>query len=204
MNIWMSMKAALTVMDLVTRGWARQLGLDECGLMVLMLLSQTEEPRPGAELALLCGRARQQVHRSLLAMHELKLVRPAAVSHRGFTTAWALTAKGKFRAGCLARAIRAWEETLERNIDVPQLTEALGRVVETAVNRPGGDGWRKGLLIPHDLKIVPLWFEVEMEEGLLEEELVEPPIEEDDPSREERVRERAARGWNAMWMRISS
>lgn len=200
MNFWMAMKAALTVMDLVTREWARQLEVDECGVMVLMQLGYRQSSS-AAKLGFFCGRVRQQVQRSLQLLRKAGLVEPATVSGTGCTTAWTLTQKGKTRARALERAVRAWEEELGRVIEVPQLTESLVRVAEAAVNRPGANGWRRGLLIPHELKKVPLWFEVSMQEELLDSE---PTPSSPDEASAERERARVQREWDAMWMRINS
>ena len=203
MNVWIAMKGALTVMDLVTRGWARQLEIDECGVMVLMRLGFLESAS-AAKLALLCGRVRQQVQRSLGILAKAGLAEPCAVSDRGLASAWSLTEKGKRRWRSLSRAVRAWEEELERAIDVPQLTEALGRVVEMAVNRPSADGWRKGLIEPHELKKVPLGYAISIEDELLEMSATEGSIDGDEMARRDRERERAEREWHSMWMRLNA
>ena len=203
MSVWMSMKAALTVMDMVTRSWARQLQIDECGVMVLMQLG-VRQRRSAAKLALYCGRPRQQVQRSLAILQAAGMVEAATVSARGCTTSWTLTEKGQRRWKSLQRAVRAWEESFERAIDLPLLSQMLGRVAEASVNRPGADGWRKGLIQPHELKIVPLWFQVEMEDELLARAPVPPVPADEDEERAERERERGKREWGAMWMRLSS
>jgi hypothetical protein len=132
------------------------------------------------------------------------LAEPSAVSDRGLASAWSLTEKGQRRWQSLARAVRAWEEELERAIDVPQLTEALGRVVEMAVNRPSADGWRKGLIEPYELKKLPLWCQISIEDELLELPKTEGSIDGDEIARKERERERTEREWHSMWMRMSS
>lgn len=116
--------------------------------------------------------------------------------------AWTLTQKGKTRARAIERAVRAWEEELGRVIEVPQLTESLVRVVEAAVNRPGANGWRRGLLIPHELKKVPLWFEVSMQEEVLDSS--GPTPSSHDEASADRERARVQREWDAMWRRVSS
>ncbi len=57
---------------------------------------------------------------------------------------------------------------MARWLEVPELTRMLQRLVMVAVNRPGGDGWRRGLIVPHDLRVDPVRARAEMEEGLLD------------------------------------
>ncbi|MDP2276141.1 MAG: MarR family winged helix-turn-helix transcriptional regulator [Archangium sp.] len=167
MGSWLAMMQALTAMSLVTRGWARDLDLDECGVMVLMLLAQRGHD-PECNLALRSGRARQQVHRSLRMMQQRGLVAPSVTSVRGRAQAWTLTERGWRMWGLLERSVVAWEEEMARWLEVPELTRMLQKLVMTAVNRPGGDGWRRGLMVPHDLRVDPVRARAEMEEGLLE------------------------------------
>ena len=167
MGSWLAMMQALTTMSLVTRGWARDLDLDECGVMVLMLLAQRGHD-PECNLALRTGRARQQVHRSLRMMQRRELVAPSVTSVRGRVQGWTLTERGWRMWGLLERSVVAWEEEMARWLEIPELTRMLQRLVMIAVNRPGGDGWRRGLIVPHDLRVDPVRARAEMDEGLLD------------------------------------
>jgi hypothetical protein len=104
----MAAKRTLTAMDLVTRSWARQLGLDECGVMVLILLGHRES-LPACELAVQTGRARQQVQRSLQLMEKLSLVCPAELSRHGRTVAWMLTELGLEYWRALEPVLYEWD-----------------------------------------------------------------------------------------------
>ncbi len=140
----------------------------------MMLLAQRGRD-PECNLALRTGRARQQVHRSLRRMQRRELVMPVETSARGRVQGWALTERGWTMWGLLERSILAWEEELNRWLDVPELTRSLQRLVMIVVNRPGGDGWGRGLLIPHELRVDPVRPRAEMVEGLLEPAVVPEP-----------------------------
>ena len=182
MSTWLAMKQALTVVDFVTRKWARDLDLDECGVVVLMLLAQRGE-RPSHELAFYCGRSRQQVQRSLRHLEARGLVVPLWFSRAGRVKAWGLTQRGQATWQVLERAVIAWDEELERKLDVAELKAMLQRIVELAVNRPGGDGWRRGLIVPHELLFDPIRPRAAME-GLLKEVVGE---EDDTGDPEDRI-----------------
>jgi DNA-binding MarR family transcriptional regulator len=174
MNVWMDLKRALTVMDYATRSWGRELGLDECGVMVLSLLG--EEGRALEwQLGMKCGRARQQVHRSLCLMKKRGLVKPD-VSERGRNKPWALTEKGQKLWECLSRGIREWQGLLEERIDVAQLKSELQQIVTIFLNRPRADGgWRRALCVPPELLKMPMRVEAEAE-GLLVSETEAPEL----------------------------
>lgn len=209
MSAWLAMKQALTAMDLVTRGWARDLDLDECGVMVLMLLGERGHD-PACNLAYRSGRARQQVQRSLGMMRRRGLVTPLVVSARGRVQAWKLTERGLTMWGLLEQAMQAWDEDLERRVNVAELTAELQRVVSVIVNRPGGDGWRRGLLVPYELRRASIRTRASMEEGLLDQT---PPAAETslpleaghhesisgNPNWTDAERESVARAWRALW-----
>lgn len=78
------------------------------------------------------------------------------------------------------------------------------RVVELAVNRPGAQGWKRGMIVPHELQKLPLWAELSIEDAMLEGAEVAPAPHDEAAARKERELERAARDWGAMWMRLSS
>ena len=173
----MAVKQGLTAMDLVTRSWAKELGLDECGVMVLCLLG--EQPhRAASNLALHCGRARQQVHRALVDMRRKALVRPSAVSARGRIEAWSLTDRGEQLWTCLERGLQLWDHELGEIVELPELIASLQRIAEVIVNRPGADGWGRGLLVPQDLRSMPMWADL-----YVNGPLYPPPAEKGRPRR---------------------
>lgn len=208
MSSWLAMRQALTAMDLVIRGWARDLDLDECGVMILMLLGERKHD-PACNLAYRSGRARQQVQRSLMMMQRRALVEPMVISARGRVQAWRLTERGLRMWELLERAMREWEAELEHRVDVAELTASLQRVVQVIVNRPGGDGWRRGLTVPLELRLEPTRMRASMEEGLLEPApSAEPSLPLDDEHREcirgnpkwtEAERQSVADAWAALW-----
>lgn len=188
----MAAKQALTAIDQVTRGWGRELGLDESGVMVLMLMGERGE-LPEWELAKLCGRKRQQVHRSLKRMERRELLRPAERSRKGRATRWTFTDRGIELWRCLERAVAAWEATLAWRYDVGELRKTLESIAELAVNRPGADGW--GLLVPNELRLDPIRTRAE-EAGLLEPR---PPAEVNSNGLTREEFESAERAWMALW-----
>lgn len=187
MSTWLAAKQALTAMDRVMRGWARDLGLDECGVMVLLLL-RVRGPCPAWQLALLCGRVRQQVHRSLRMMERRGLVEGRDLSARGRVQQWALTERGRDLGEILEGAMAIWDRLLGSTVELPTVVRALERMVETMVNGPSADGWR--LLVPDELRREPIWFRASLS-----------------PEDREAARERArrakedeiAQAWNALW-----
>lgn len=189
MGTWLAAKQALTAMDRVTRGWAQDLGLDECGVMVVMLLGE-HGPRAGSDLALLSGRLRQQVQRSLGALKLQGMVAPSLVSGSGRVHQWALTDRGRALWGILESAMKIWEEILSREAELPAVVLALQRMVEIMVNRPSADGWR--LLVPDELRRDPIGCQaVRMAQA------------EDREAVRERARQKGeeeiARAWAALW-----
>ena len=143
------MKQALTAIDRVTRQWARELRLDECALMVLMMLGSWPNSS-AAELARKSGRTRQQVQRSLGAMVRRGMVVPTARTKKGRVQGWTLTEHGVAFFRSLERAVLTWEEVLGSRVDLPATVAALGRVVKTMLNRPRADGW--GMIVPDELR----------------------------------------------------
>lgn len=166
MNVWLELKRALTVMDVATRNWGRELGLDECGAMVLALLGE-EGPALEWELAMKCGRARQQVHRSLGVMKKRRLVEPE-LAVPGRNKPWQLTPTGRELWRCLDRGIREWQRELEAKMELAELRSGLQRIVEIFLNRPRvNGGWRRALSVPVELLKMPIHVHAEVE-GLLE------------------------------------
>ena len=135
---------------------------------------------------------------------------PMAVSARGRVQAWKLTERGLTMWGLLEQAMQAWDEDLERRVNVAELTAELQRVVSVIVNRPGGDGWRRGLLVPYELRRASIRTRASMEEGLLDPT---PPAAETslplgaghresisgNPNWTDAERESVARAWQALW-----
>ncbi len=169
------MKRALTVMDQATRSWGRELGLDECGVMVLSLLGE-EGPALEWELGMRCGRARQQVHRSLGIMKKRGLVRPdVTVPDRN--KPWMLTETGQELWCCLARGIREWQGLIEARMAVSELKSTLQGVVEIFLNRPRANGgWRRALCVPPELLKMSIGTDASMQ-GLLDVETPEEQVE---------------------------
>jgi DNA-binding MarR family transcriptional regulator len=155
MSVWMEAKKLLTAMDLVTRSWGRQLGLDECGVMVLILLGE-DGPTRACDLAALCGRARQQVHRSLTMMKARDLVRPSEQDVHGRTVEWSLTDEGADHWKALEPALYEWDLVLMEQLDVVEFASLLRRARKVMVNRRSIDGWRRGLLNPTNLRLCPI------------------------------------------------
>jgi DNA-binding MarR family transcriptional regulator len=151
MNPLLEVKRSLTVLDLVFRDWARELALDECGVMVVLLLA--EQPNLGAsDLALRCGRARQQAHRSLLLLESQGRVECTSRSPKGRIAGWALTEDGLAVVRCLHDGLTAWNEELSRKLDLNSLAEVLNDIVVFALNRKSANGWIHGLFIPRELR----------------------------------------------------
>lgn len=194
---WLAVKQALTAMDLVMKQWAADLELDECGVMVLLLLGQRERC-PACELALRSGRARQQVQRTLKNLQGRGVVAPVEVSSRGRVQAWSLTAAGRALLDCVERGARVWEEVLGSVVDLASMTADLERTAEVIVNRPGADGWRKGLLVPMELRAESMRSQALME-GLVQE--AGAPVVTRVPRESERADEWAEveRAWFALW-----
>jgi DNA-binding MarR family transcriptional regulator len=155
MSVWMEAKKVLTAMDLVTRSWGRQLGLDECGVMVLILLGE-RGPSKACDLAVQSGRARQQVQRSLKMMKACELVCPSEQDERGRTAEWRLTELGEDHWKALEPALYEWDLVLMEQLDVVELASLLRRAAKVMINRRSADGWRRGLLTPTALRLCPI------------------------------------------------
>lgn len=148
----MEAKKMLTAMDLVTRSWGRELGLDECGVMVLILLGDNG-PTKACDLAVRSGRARQQVQRSLKMMQARELICPSEHDERGRTAEWKLTELGEDYWKALEPALYEWDLVLMEQLDVIELANLLRRAAKVMVNRRSADGWRRGLLNPTNLRL---------------------------------------------------
>ncbi len=196
MRSWLAMKKALTAMDLVMRQWARVLGLDECGVMVLMLMGGGAQVA-ACDLAKECGRARQQVQRSLRLMQHRGWVEPAAMSAKGRVQAWALTGRGQLLWCCLDSATVLWSELFERHVELAQVTASLEQMVGTMVNRPCADGW--GLLVPSALREELMRGQLAMEEALLAEREVAEPTHPGPPHWTAEEYAQVERSWAALW-----
>lgn len=194
MGSWLAMKQALTAVDLVMREWGRELELDECGVMILMLLGERER-RPACDLGIQTGRARPQVQRSLNGMQRRGLVSPAVRSRDGRVYAWSLTDQGRHLWACLDRGVRSWEASLAGIIELPLMVEALRRIVRLMVNRPAENGWVNGLLIPMELRAESMRSEARME-GLLPEA---PARVEPGGAAEALEHDAVVRAWLELW-----
>jgi len=151
MDPLLEVKRSLTVLDLVFRDWGRELALDECGVMVVLLLDA--QPNLGAsDLAVRCGRSRQQVHRSLLQLEAQGRVECTSRSAKGLIAGWALTEDGLAAVRCLRDGVAAWNEELSRKIDLSALAEVLNDIVVFALNRKSSKGWVHGLFVPRELR----------------------------------------------------
>ena len=167
MNVWMELKRGLTLMDVVTRHWGRELLLNECEVMTLALLGEGG-PSEEWRLASKCGRARAQVHRALRVLETRAYVFP--LLEAGSTKGWALTDRGTLLWRCLDRGIRQFEAELASRVDLPTFKAELERLVTIFLNRPRAyGGWRKGLFVPVDLITMPIGAEASIA-GLLEPE----------------------------------
>ncbi len=199
------LKQALSAVDLVMRELARQLELDETGVMVLALLAR--DGHCGAsDLAYLCGRARQQVHRSLLGLEQVGLVEPTHLSPERRVLSWGLTEPGLERWRLLEHGLRAWEPLLSDPLQVPELQFALRKITQIIVNRPSSDGWKQGLLVPTELRKVPLRTRALMEADAKGDQAVPETDVPREPRRgratcrdEDLTDEDLAEQWRAMW-----
>jgi hypothetical protein len=184
MNVWMEMKQALTVIDLATRNWGRQLRLTECAVMVLALLGEGGAA-PECDLSASCGRSRQQVHGALLLLAKRRYATRLVVDGR--TRAWELTERGRELWACLDRGIREFEGELEARLDVSAFKTDLDRLVTVFLNRPRANGgWRFGLCVPVELLKTPMWAEASFK-GLVDVEEALPDDDEVDPEPELRA-----------------
>lgn len=173
----MAAKKTLTAMDLVTRAWGRQLGLDECGVMVLILLGNRDSS--ACDLAVATGRARQQVQRSLKMMQARELVCPAELSAQGRAVGWRLTELGVQYWQALEPALYEWDEVLAAELDVLELRRLLNRTAEVMVNRRSADGWRRALLVPSGQRLCPILARLELAQAEREDASANPnPAEE--------------------------
>ena len=198
MSIWLAAKQTVTAMDLVMRQWARALELDESGLIVLLLLG-ARSPQPAHELAFLCGRPRQQIHRSLRVMRRRGLVTPASFSSRGLVSSWDLTERGRALWSCLEPAMEEWDQMFDDRFEVSVLTEAFRRITELIVNRPFGNGWKRGLMVPDRLRRVSLESRAAVELALLEEKVELRARGEARDSKAAEEHAAAARAWQMLW-----
>ena len=180
MSFWLEAKRMLTAMDLVTRSWGRELGLDECGVMVLILLGD-RGPSKACDLAVQSGRARQQVQRSLKMMQARELVRPSEHDERGRTVEWRLTEFGEDHWKALEPALYEWDLVLMEQLDVVELASLLRRATKVMVNRRSADGWGRGLMNPTNLRLCPIGARLEF---ALDEREAANQLAEDAPTKQ--------------------
>ncbi len=150
MSIWVSLGRALTAMEAVHRLWARQLGLEVGETHVLLALARRS--MSNANIAEAIGRQRQQVQRTLSALHSRGLATPSVVSPAGKIQAWALTETGADVARRLEARTRAWERMSAPAVQLDALAEQLNALVRGLVNEPQANGWVRGLSQPYDAR----------------------------------------------------
>ncbi len=156
MRSWVAVRQALSGMDIVMRAWARQLKLDGCEVMAVMLLAQ-RTGQSASEVALFSGRARQHAQRTLCELGRRGFVERLRVSPSGKVMAWSLTPAGEALARRLEVRLLAWEEILASRVDLPEVLASLERMTESLVNRPSADGWARGLMIPQEARRDSQW-----------------------------------------------
>jgi DNA-binding MarR family transcriptional regulator len=205
MNLLVEVKRSLTLLDLVFREWARLLGLDECAVMLVLLLSELGD-RSAAELATRCGRRRQQVRRSLLMLERQGRVEVSHLSATGRAHGWSLTEAGIATARCLNEGVAAWTDQLDREVDLGTVASSLERIVALALNRKTSNGWAQGLCEPRELRADSMRNRAEAA-GVIAERDSPPDLREpatDPPPRPNNTftdeeRARIDEAWRALW-----
>jgi len=155
MNVLVEVKRSLTLLDLVFHAWARELGIDDCSVTLILLLAE-EGDLSAAELAVRCGRARQQVRRSLLQLEAQGRVEVSHLAVDGRVEGWSLTEPGMATAHCLDQGVAVWSKELGTQIDLVALSATLAQVVRFALNARTSNGWARRLYVPRDLRAVTM------------------------------------------------
>lgn len=209
MHNWLALRQGLVIIDIVSRLWARQVGLAQAELTVVMLLDL--RARSGAELARFSGRSRQNVQRVLNELERRGVITPKTLTARSRVKSWTLTPLGQALADRLRKRMALWEELVSSSVNLSTLTESLRRMVEALVNRPHA-GWHRGLQIPREMRIDPEWdlaldaLAEHGDEPTPSPEPTEDPLaarrrarEEADAQADELAWQGAREAWRALW-----
>lgn len=152
MEIWLQMRLLMTSFDFVERDCARRLRLAEGDVFLLMIMG-TNPPIRGTEIAMMMGRDRQQVQKTLLALERKWIVEPAELSELNRVRSWQLTDRGRRVIAALSQLIRLWEIDLARMADLDLVYKALDRSCAALVNAPlHPKGWGYALSTPQSLQ----------------------------------------------------
>jgi DNA-binding MarR family transcriptional regulator len=135
----MAIRQSLTAMDAVVRLHGRELGLTETEVMIVMLLEALRS-RTASELAISCGRPRQQVQRSIEALSRRDLVQ--AVKSPSGRSEWALTEYGSELSQRMAVRLSTFEELAGGASVLEPVALALEGITNSLVNQRSGYGWR--------------------------------------------------------------
>lgn len=203
-STWVALQQSLRAIEAVSRSWARELVLEPSDVLLLLLFSRTEQTP--TTLAQLCGRSRQQVHRSLLRLESEGVVEVASFTRRGKIAAWRLSATGLTRLECIERRMAIWEQHLVGRVDVDVLLHELRGTLRALVNRMV-DAYFSGLYRPEELRRDPN-LEFAREAVALQESIVEARARRPAETRKELARKIAEREdyetLEACWRQLAS
>lgn len=197
MSMWVAVRQALAAMETVERAWGRELELNGCELMAMLLVAR----RPGcctSHIAWFAGLRRQNAWRTMKGLERRGVVHAARRSVRG-AEGWSLTHDGLLLARSLEARLHAWEEMISTRVDLPELVASLERAVESLVNRPSAEGWAAGLHVPHEVRWEPHW-DQHLDRAVLPEAcpVDDLPNERPGGKTEEEIAQLDA-AWNALW-----
>lgn len=152
MKLWLQMRILMASCDFVERECARRLGLAEGDVFVLMIMG-TNPPIRGTDIAMMMGRDRQQVQKTLLSLERRWIVEPDELSELHRVQTWRLTALGRRVIDALSRLINLWEIDLANMADLDLVFSALDRSCAALVNAPfNSKGWSHALSTPQTLQ----------------------------------------------------
>ena len=152
MELWLQMRLLMTSCDFVERECARRLKLAEGDVFLLMIMG-TNPPIRGTDIAMMMGRDRQQVQRTLLGLERRWIVEPDTLSELHRVQTWRLTDRGRRVIDALSRLINLWQIDLSAKADLDLVFRALDRSCAALVNAPlHPKGWGYALSTPQTLQ----------------------------------------------------
>ena len=149
MRAWLTVWRGVAALDAVARLWAKNAQVPPNQVAVVLLLA--EAARGPTEIAAALGMTRQRAYEVLEALRKNRDIVAASVSARGRVRRWTLTHQGRELARLLETWVNVWEAMVGAHVDLQTLSGLMEQLTGRLLDRPGGAGWKRALLVPPEL-----------------------------------------------------